>query len=227
MYVLCRLKLRYSLTKNAAYKKEDCQPDWCFTAAVNKYLPSEFFSYPQYPSIDVAEAFVKLDSVILPRMSQKLARLPEERMSTSTDEVSKPRSPRRRFEVVHLERDSGNSTESLALRQSNAQGYLDGFRAAKIFANYDLSMLGFTGQYMNKRILELGPDMIQPGTESVYKVRFQQGLAEAQTLISSTMKLDPPVQILHKVHASSTSRFELLHYKLPWILGMSGLALAL
>lgn len=215
------------INEDKAYKKEDCQPDWCFTAAVGKRLPPTFFSYPRYHSINLTHAVSKLDTMVFPRMSQKLAQFPTLEASISKG-VPWPRNPRRNLDVVHQGRDSVNNIESLALRQANAQGYLDGVLTAKLFALHGLSMLGFTGQYMNDKIRKLGPNMISPGTENVYKVRFQQGLAEAQALIASTL-IDLPSETLHKVHSSSTLRYQPFSYSSSfcWILVMFGLALIL
>jgi glucan 1,3-beta-glucosidase len=57
-----------------------------------------------------------------------------------------------------------------------SRGYADGFTTAKIFASYNMSRLGFTGQYMMDEMSKTGPSLIVQGPEKDYKDAFMQGL---------------------------------------------------
>ncbi|KAI5124592.1 hypothetical protein M0805_003109 [Coniferiporia weirii] len=69
--------------------------------------------------------------------------------------------------------------------RSITKGYSDGFLTAKIFAQYDMSKLGFTGQYISDSINTLGSGVIASGTEDYYSEWFLQGLEDAQGSISA------------------------------------------
>jgi len=70
-------------------------------------------------------------------------------------------------------------------QRSIAKGYSDGFLTAKIFAQYGMSKLGFTGQYISDSIAKLGPSVVQPGTESYYEDWFMKGLQDGENIVTS------------------------------------------
>ena len=67
------------------------------------------------------------------------------------------------------------------------KGYSDGFLTAKIFAQYGMSRLGFTGQYIQDSLAALNTSMVAPGTEGEYGAWFVNGLADAEKMISSAV----------------------------------------
>lgn len=86
--------------------------------------------------------------------------------------------------MVHRDQ-TDEATGMSPSQQAIAKGYSDGFLTAKIFALYQMSKLGFTGQYINDSIARLGPDVIQSGTEGDYEKWFMQGLQDGEAIVSS------------------------------------------
>lgn len=70
---------------------------------------------------------------------------------------------------------------------SITKGYSDGFMTAKIFAQYGMSKLGFTGQYVSDSIAALGAKVVAPGTEEYYSSWFARGLADAESIIGAAV----------------------------------------
>lgn len=191
----------------AAYDKEDCFDDvgWCFKAAVGKSLPSTFFSYGQAPPADPSR---------IPALSDMVSEMGSpsyDMTSTSNETTSAPTAtaspeiglfPIRRRSRLRPDRRSRPRRVTSATRVSRkrdelsqlpvdpsqraiSKGYSDGFLTAKIFALYDMSKLGFTGQYINDSIAKLGGNVIQPGMEHYYGQWFMEGLNDGEALISS------------------------------------------
>ncbi|KZT68201.1 glycoside hydrolase family 5 protein [Daedalea quercina L-15889] len=196
-----------------AYNKEDCSddPGWCFKAAVGNSLPSTFFTYGQGPLTDPGQlpSLAELmGDMTAPPSSVVLASA----QSSPTNESSMPGSDdaqasgtpsvisrrwrsrtrdltswRRHLSPLSSRRahkrdyDNGMSPEQRAI----AKGYSDGFFTAKIFAQYGMSKLGFTGQYMNDSIAALGPSVIKPGTEGNYQEWFLKGLQDGENIVIS------------------------------------------
>ncbi|KAH9934661.1 glycoside hydrolase superfamily [Fomitopsis serialis] len=196
-----------------AYNKEDCSddPGWCFKAAVGNSLPATFFSYGQGPLTDPNQLPSLADlmgdmsappaSVVLasaqssPTNASSMAM--NDVQSTSTPSITErrwhsrgrtrdPTSWRRHSSWSNRrahkrDYDAGMSPEQRAI----AKGYSDGFFTAKIFAQYGMSKLGFTGQYMNDSIAKLGPGIIKPGTEGNYQEWFMKGLQDGENIVIS------------------------------------------
>ncbi|KAH8117362.1 glycoside hydrolase superfamily [Phellopilus nigrolimitatus] len=107
---------------------------------------------------------------------------------------------RQRFSTIHSRRSflsdmtkhkrdgMPTSIESLTpTERSITKGYSDGYLTAKIFAQYGMSKLGFTGQYIDDSIAALGETIVAPGTEEYYDAWFSRGLSDAGTLISAAV----------------------------------------
>ncbi|KAI0341792.1 glycoside hydrolase [Trametopsis cervina] len=171
-----------------AYRKEECDddPGWCFTSAVGRALPSSFFSYgvPPAPPQELPSMAVLAEGMTPPSTGSTF---PDASSSSNSDTSSLAAPPgyRRAFnprarhaKMLFTKRDD------LAQERSLAKGYNDGFLTAKIFAVYDLSKLGFTGQYILDSIATLGPTVIVPGTETAYENGFMQGLADGEAAVA-------------------------------------------
>ena len=93
---------------------------------------------------------------------------------------------RRIHSAQEHKRDNSTSSEMPLTPTETAitRGYSDGFLTAKIFAQYNLSKLGFVGQYIQDSVAALGPSIIEPGQETYYMEWFFKGLSDAQNLIS-------------------------------------------
>jgi hypothetical protein len=71
------------------------------------------------------------------------------------------------------------NTDSTAEQRSRDSGYSDGYSTAQFFCSRH-SELAFIWEYMKKSIKQrVGPETIEPGTESNYREGFSQGLADA------------------------------------------------
>ncbi|KZT44036.1 glycoside hydrolase [Sistotremastrum suecicum HHB10207 ss-3] len=78
-----------------------------------------------------------------------------------------------------------NSSESAVLK-----GYSDGFMTAKLFAQHDLSKLGFSGQYILDSLQAMnreGGGTMSPGDEEYYTNWFYQGLAAGEALVQTAL----------------------------------------
>ncbi|KAG5639515.1 hypothetical protein H0H81_000660 [Sphagnurus paluster] len=189
-----------------SYIKEGCDddPGWCFKTAVNRTLPASFFSYGQAPIVDpwqIQVVSIAIANMTAPPVSEIL----------SAPQGNKPRTPRtifssrmsdngaiRRFETIHTHReeqkDSFDGLNLTPAQKSTVKGYTDGFLAAKLFASFRLSKLGFVGQYVADCIAQEGPDMIVPGTEQNYRDGFGQGLVAGQKVVMAAVGQEPAGQ---------------------------------
>jgi len=70
-----------------------------------------------------------------------------------------------------------------------SKGYADGWRAAKTFAAFGQSRLGFTGQFMDDAIAAMGSHKIVSGDESKYKTWFMKGLADGEMQVVKMMAM--------------------------------------
>ncbi|KAJ3726080.1 glycoside hydrolase superfamily [Lentinula raphanica] len=146
-----------------SYKKEDCDPDWCFLNAVNNSLPSSFFLYGPGPlSSENLHSIQLLEPEVLLLPTHKLI-------------------PR---DANHLSSFSSEASSKYRHQMKNYQdGYQEGYLTAQRFALYGGSKLGFIGQYLwtgiaGTRNPSQGPD------GSSYRQAFIQGLRDAETRIS-------------------------------------------
>lgn len=88
----------------------------------------------------------------------------------------------RRFAAIHARDNWGNMTDA---ERSNSRGYHDGFRAAEFFASYNMSKLGFTGQYAADSVKVLGPSFVTPSTEGNYTDGFMHGVQDGEAAAAS------------------------------------------
>ncbi|GLB35433.1 putative cellulase (glycosyl hydrolase family 5) [Lyophyllum shimeji] len=185
-----------------SYFKEGCEddPGWCFKAAVNNTLPATFFSYGQAPGTDPdhVQVFVANMTVPSPRdilsIIQGNGTAPEPRSTFTRRSFQRQfglRRDRHRFEAIHhLRQQKQNPLGGLQLtdaQRSTLKGYADGFLAAKTFASFRLSKLGFVGQYVYERMAQLGPAAIPPGTEQDYRDGFGRGLMDGQEVVQGAL----------------------------------------
>ena len=77
-----------------------------------------------------------------------------------------------------------NLTES---ERAITRGYSDGFLTAKIFAQYGMSRLGFTGQYIQDSLAQLNDSVVAPGREGEYSASFVNGLRDAEAAIGDAV----------------------------------------
>ncbi|TFY65483.1 hypothetical protein EVJ58_g1959 [Rhodofomes roseus] len=196
-----------------AYNKEDCSddPGWCFKAAVGNSLPSTFFSYGQGPLTNpdqlpsLADLMGDMSSPPTSVVLASAQSSPTDASTTSDDaqsDIAPPalnrrwRSRPRTGDPTSWRRHSpswshrrankrGYETGMSPEQRAIAKGYSDGFFTAKIFAQYGMSKLGFTGQYMNDGIAALGPGVIKPGTEGNYQEWFMKGLQDGENIVIS------------------------------------------
>ena len=70
-----------------------------------------------------------------------------------------------------------------------SKGYADGWRAAKTFASFGSSRLGFTGQFMDDALAAMGSNKIVSGDEGHYKQWFMKGLADGEMQVVKMMAL--------------------------------------
>lgn len=172
-----------------AYRKEDCadDPGWCFDAAVGEALPSTFFSYGMPPTGPEPTQLPEMST-----LSQGMAP-PQDQLNPSTsstyqyqpysqDSLSPPPAFQSSPRYQPPPADNGPSSSQQA---SRLRGYEDGFLTAKIFALYNLSKLGFVGQYITDSLAALGPGVVAPGTEGFYEEGFMQGLADGEAIVFS------------------------------------------
>ena len=201
------------LIVSLAYNKEDCSddPGWCFKAAVGNSLPSTFFSYGQGPLTDPGELPSLADlmgDMRAPPASAILASAqsaptnvfsstaPGGTPANATPPVidrrwrSRPRehsSWRRHLASLSGRRthrrdfDTGMSPE----QRATSKGYSDGFFTAKIFAQYGMSKLGFTGQYISDSLTKLGPEVIKTEYAGTYQDWFMKGLQDGENIVIS------------------------------------------
>jgi len=70
-----------------------------------------------------------------------------------------------------------------------SKGYADGWRAAKTFASFGSSRLGFTGQFMDDALAAMGSNKIVSGDEGHYKQWFMKGLADGEMQVVKMLAL--------------------------------------
>ncbi|KAF8955450.1 glycoside hydrolase superfamily [Flammula alnicola] len=173
-----------------SYKKEGCEsdPGWCFTSAVGKSLPSTFFAYGKAASMKEANNLAKdvSDNLIIPTVTENLLNLVQQNRPSSSIEHHERYAfgplIRRRFEAIHQHRDAQSGQDTDSWQQSTSRGYTDGFTTAKVFASYNMSKVGFTGQFMMDAIEVAGPTLIAQGTEDGYHDGFMHGLRDGEKL---------------------------------------------
>ncbi|KAJ4488063.1 glycoside hydrolase [Lentinula aciculospora] len=168
-----------------SYKKEDCDPDWCFLNAVNNSLPSSFFFYGSGPITSEHYHLIQLlepEVLILP--SSQLV----PRSTTHFPGEALSRYRHRSYTIAHRRQFSRDSTSpptsALSSDTKNHQdGYQEGFVTAQKFALYGGSKLGFVGQYIWTGISGVGRSS-QEAEETLYRQGFMQGLRDAEAKIS-------------------------------------------
>jgi glucan 1,3-beta-glucosidase len=75
-----------------------------------------------------------------------------------------------------------------------ARGYQDGFQTAKTFAQYGMSKLGFTGQYISDTVSELvAAGNIAKNEQTTYGTWFMKGLRDAEAEIAAAASNTPVV----------------------------------
>ncbi|CDO72882.1 Glycoside Hydrolase Family 5 protein [Trametes cinnabarina] len=187
-----------------AYDKEDCSDDhgWCFKAAIGQSLLSTFFPYGFGPIGDPSRipALADMASNMTDSSHQDVTAVMAP-FSPNDSLPSYPPTPalglfsdKRNFmsPVSNLYRreDSAPLPDDPSER-AIAKGYSDGFLTAKVFALFDMSKLGFAGQYIADSLAKLGPDVIQPGKEHFYEQWFMEGLVDGETVVTSAVAVLP------------------------------------
>lgn len=181
---------------DAGYDKEDCEndPGWCFKNAVGKSLPSTFFSYPRPAGQFAGDGFTSnalsaLSKMQLPDLSKSFT------LGYAAQAISKARQPsavvsnpqgkrEHRFAAVHARGQPISQQAAADAQYAMIKGYKDGFFTAIWFAWYGQSKLGFAGQYIEDRLLALGPTVIRPGNEDFYRECFRWGLDYSEHLVT-------------------------------------------
>ncbi|PCH38120.1 glycoside hydrolase family 5 protein [Wolfiporia cocos MD-104 SS10] len=190
-------------------------PGWCFKAAVGNSLPSTFFSYGQGPLTSPGQLPALADlmgDMNAPATSAILASAQNAPTSTSSYSSqsggwdasptqapamsrrgrlrrrSDPSAWRRKRNSLSALRNHQRDDQATGMspeQRSIAKGYSDGFFTAKIFALYGMSKLGFIGQYISDSIAKLGPTVVKPGTEGMYRQWFMRGLQDGENIVAS------------------------------------------
>ncbi|RDB24049.1 Glucan 1,3-beta-glucosidase 3 [Hypsizygus marmoreus] len=192
-----------------SYKKEECEgdPGWCFKAAVNNSLPATFFSYGQAPVTDKWKQqalTASIGNITAPSTSDILARPQANNVNAAASSTrreapgssydSSSHSRHHRFNAVHghhHRRETYNGEELTDGQRLTVKGYTDGFIAAKAFAMVQNSKLGFVGQYVADSLAQLGPSVVKPGMEQIYRDAFGQGLSDGQGVVMSIINPSP------------------------------------
>ena len=75
-----------------------------------------------------------------------------------------------------------------------ARGYQDGFTSAKIFAQYGMSRLGFTNQYITDSVTRLvNKQVFQDPQRNIYRTWFLKGLSDGEAQITAAITHTTPV----------------------------------
>ncbi|KAF8831387.1 hypothetical protein HHX47_DHR1000554 [Lentinula edodes] len=170
-----------------SYKKEDCDPDWCFLNAVNNSLPSSFFSYGSGPITSEQYHMIQLlEPEIVTLTAGNLVPRRDNTFSISS-EASPSRYRHRSHAIAHRRQFSGQNTTSFTSTLSPEMkdyqnGYQEGFITAQKFALYGGSRLGFLGQYLWTGISGSGDSWGPEGGS--FRQGFVQGLRDAEDKIS-------------------------------------------
>lgn len=94
------------------------------------------------------------------------------------------------FDRMSLGRFADMNANQVAI----ARGYQDGFTSAKIFAQYGMSRVGFTGQYIADSLTRLvKSQVIQDNQRNAYKTWFLKGLSDGEAQITAAITHTPPV----------------------------------
>ncbi|KAF9069861.1 glycoside hydrolase superfamily [Rhodocollybia butyracea] len=151
-----------------SYKKEDCDPDWCFLNAVGNSLPSEFFPYgsPVSPAQKILISSHKPQSLISPSISG-LSRY------------------HHRSQTIAQHRSSNMSSET----RSYQEGYKEGSVTAQKFAAHG-DKLGFMGQYMLTGVEGRSMSLNGEVEGDPYRQGFMQGLRDMEREISILLRLN-------------------------------------
>lgn len=90
--------------------------------------------------------------------------------------MSKLHKRSRHARVAHEKRD--------AAQDANTKGYSDGVQAAKTFAAFNMSKLGFTQQYIHDNLATLGSGVVKSSNQGDYTDGFLKGLQDGETQVS-------------------------------------------
>lgn len=158
-----------------SYTKEECDPSWCFKAAVGSTLPSTFFLYGQTSKSIAGRSTAEVTDI------NTLSDILSPTTDLNIDHDRYYGLARRRFAAIHARDNWGDMTDA---ERSSSQGYDDGFRTAEFFASHNMSKLGFTGQYAADSVKALGP-IITPSTVGNYTDGFMHGLQDGEAAAAS------------------------------------------
>lgn len=186
----------------SAYMKEDCDtdPGWCFKAAVGKSLPDTFFTYDKASEKAANNIAKDTNNLIMPTESAHTLQLFQQvgpsmlnqrsEMGSTSERYGQVKVPHR-FSAIHAQRDSQNAQNNHApgsKDNSTSRGYADGLKTARIFGAYNMSRLGFAGQFMADAIRVAGPVLVAQGTEGDYNAGFMTGLRYGEADVFGTRK---------------------------------------
>ncbi|KAG5647194.1 hypothetical protein DXG03_001153 [Asterophora parasitica] len=222
-----------------AYLKEGCDedPGWCFKAAVNRSLPATFFSFNQGPITDPWQKQVvstAIANVTVPSTSEILSGSHSRRASPAPSGKFTRHSFGgkagtsdyyvHRFEAIHDRRlhTRDNHSDLTDEQKSSVKGHIDGFNAAKSFAMFDISKLGFVGQYVADSLSRLGPGVVAPGTEQNYRDGFGQGLVAGQEKVMAILNQAPNTEIDWKTYMVQTEVYLKGQHNYTLITGPTG-----
>lgn len=160
------------------------------TALLNMHVPSQtdilnLAAQDSVPEVFAPEA-VDPDAQISPKPTISLL----DDLISLTARSATHGQRKHRFLAIHSRRqfsDPFGMAESSVLsltQQAVIKGYSDGFLTAKIFATYELSKLGFRGQYIEDSLRSL-VGIIGVEEQDVYREWFRRGLADGETLVRS------------------------------------------
>lgn len=104
------------------------------------------------------------------------------RPNSNSTEGRQPPSP-----FSHLDSVSANQA-------AIARGYQDGFTTSKVFAQYGMSRLGFTGQYIADTMKQLiaGQEILD-SEETMYATWFKRGLSDGEAQVTAAITQTVPV----------------------------------
>ncbi|KAI0319374.1 glycoside hydrolase superfamily [Amylostereum chailletii] len=178
-----------------SYDKEGCMedPGWCFLASAGTNLPSTFFSYGQ-PRASGSPSDVGAQGLTTVPDSTVAETRPFAR-DVMDDAIEDPQ-----FFATAGSGSGGGSTNSsvdwtgspplnATSVEPTTRGYSDGYLTAMIFAEQDMSKLGFVGQYVLDSIKALGPSAVLPGDENTYHEEFIEGLRDGEAEVDGISHL--------------------------------------
>lgn len=161
-----------------AYKKEDCDPGWCFLNAVGNTLPKTFFSYDYGPFNSD-----QLDSI--DQLQPEIPILPSD-FPVQRRHSTAPKYRYRSQAITHRRQIAASTFPAVTPETSGYQdGYRKGYTTAQKFASVG-SKLGFVGQFLLTG--DSGAPICSPKTEQGSCTQgFMQGLKDAEKDISSLL----------------------------------------